>query len=464
MAQEIVPWARVNYHATDRPEQTIIGGASAGGLQAAFVGLKHAEVFGNVLSQSGSFPWKPDGEKEYEWLNRQFAASPRLPLRFSFEAGLLEGTWWWRSLVPASPNGPPVIDPTLLAANRNLRDTLLSKGYSVHYTEFNGNHTLFNWRGTLASHLIALVGIKPAPKISKRERTPTARSLIPKKAIAISQVKVAPAVMRQYVGRYELDPKFAHDFVIYVSVKDDSLWVKPSYLRQRPVIAESNSGFRDSEIPDLHLAFVKDEKGNVTGLTLNSGQGDILVKKLPPPVPSLTGNTTFTLPGHTDAQVVAIYGSFNNWIQTKNYCAREGDGWVCRIDLVPGKYTYASPAINVTDLINNAADKIFGVALDKTGKTLGIHGAESYFAAVSQPFTQRLQGKKSTFDKGAGIRLFKKIGDHVEQGEPLYRVYTFDQPECDLAIGGRLGVPRRQGPDVVGRDREAVLVTQEVLK
>jgi len=129
LAQEIVPWARANYHATDRPEQTIIGGASLGGLQAAFVGLKHPEVFGNVLSQSGSFPWKPDGEKEYEWLNRQFAASPRLPLRFSFEAGLLEGTWWWRSLVPPSPNGPPVIEPTLLAANRNLRDTLLSKGY-----------------------------------------------------------------------------------------------------------------------------------------------------------------------------------------------------------------------------------------------------------------------------------------------------------------------------------------------
>ncbi|MBR0717682.1 thymidine phosphorylase family protein [Bradyrhizobium liaoningense] len=38
-------------------------------------------------------------------------------------------------------------------------------------------------------------------------------------------------------------------------------------------------------------------------------------------------------------------------------------------------------------------------------------------------------------DKGAGIRLFKKIGDRVEQGEPLYRVYTFDQPEHDLAAG-----------------------------
>jgi hypothetical protein len=118
------------------------------------------------------------------------------------------------------------------------------------------------------------------------------------------------------------------------------LWVKPSYLRARRVIAESESRFYDSEIPDLHLTFIKDEKGNVTGLTLNSGTGDIRVKKMPPPVPSVTGNTTFKLTGHTEAEAVAIYGSFNNWIQTKNYCAKEADGWVCRLDLAPGKYTY----------------------------------------------------------------------------------------------------------------------------
>ena len=105
-------------------------------------------------------------------------------------------------------------------------------------------------------------------------------------------------------------------------------------------MAESESRFYDSEIPDVHLTFIKDGKGNVTGLTLNSGQADTLAKKMPPPVPSLTGNTTFKLMGHTDAEAVAIYGSFNNWIQTKNYCAKEGEGWVCRIDLAPGKYTY----------------------------------------------------------------------------------------------------------------------------
>jgi enterochelin esterase-like enzyme len=359
LAEEIVPWARANYHATDRPEQTIIGGTSLGGLQAACVGLTHSEVFGNVLSQSGDFKWKPDGEKEWEWLKRQFAASPRLPLRFSFEAGLLEGTWWWRDLMLNRPNPPPatLIDPTFLAANRNLRDTLQSKGYSVHYTEFNGNHGTLNWRGTLASHLIALVGIKPAPKISAGNKDAVAPSSLTPKAIAAAQVKVAPALLQQYIGRYEIDPKFAHDFVLYVSVKDGSLWVRPSTLTPRQLMPQSESRFYDSELPDLRLDFVKDDKGNVTGLTLNTGQTDMLVRKMPPPVPS-TGNTTFTLRGHTDAQVVAIYGSFNDWSQTKNYCAKESDGWVCRIDLTPGKYTYKFlvDGVGLNDPANSATE------------------------------------------------------------------------------------------------------------
>jgi ketosteroid isomerase-like protein len=357
LAQEIVPWARVNYRATDRPEQTIIGGASLGGLQAAFVGLKHSEVFGNVLSQSGSFQWKPDSEKEAEWLTRQFAASPRLPLRFSLEAGMLEGTWWWRSLVPKPANGPALVDPTTLAANTNLKDTLQTKGYAVHYTEFNGNHGMFNWRGTLASHLIALVGIKPAPKISAGNKDAVAPSSLTRRAIAAAQVKVAPALLQQYIGRYEIDPKFAHDFVLYVSAKEGSLWVKPSILKPRQLMPKTESSFYDSEIPDLRLDFIKDDKGNVTGFTLNTGQADMLVRKMPPPVPS-TGNTTFTLRGHTDAEAVAIYGSFNDWIQTKNYCAKEGDGWVCRIDLPPGKYTYKFlvDGVGLNDPANSATE------------------------------------------------------------------------------------------------------------
>jgi enterochelin esterase family protein len=360
LAQEIVPWARANYHAADRPQQTIIGGSSLGGLSAAFTGLKHPEVFGNVLSQSGDFRWKPDDENEWEWLGRQFATSPRLPLRFSLEAGLLEGTQWWRSIPERPiPGGPanPLPQPTLLAANRSFRDTLQSKGYAVHYTEFNGNHGLFNWRGTLASHLIALVGIKPAPRISGRNKDAVAPRSTPRKAIATPQVKVAPALLQQYTGRYEIDPKFAHDFVLYVSVKDGALWLKPSNLQPRQLTSVSESSFYDSQIPDLRLNFIKDDKGNVTGLTLNIGHGDMLVRKMPPPVPG-TGNTTFTLQGHTDAEAVAIYGSFNDWIQTKNYCAKESDGWVCRIDLAPGKYTYKFlvDGVGLNDPANSATE------------------------------------------------------------------------------------------------------------
>ncbi|HKP46807.1 MAG TPA: alpha/beta hydrolase-fold protein [Pyrinomonadaceae bacterium] len=330
LVQEIIPWARANFHVTDSPQHTIIGGASLGGLAAACVGFQHPEVFGNVLSQSGSFWWKPNQEKDWEWLTRQFAASARLPLRFSFEAGLLENTG-------GAPPGQPV-PPPLLVANRNLRDTLQRNGYSIHYSEFNGNHTPFNWRGTFASHLIALVGIKPEPKISSRNERSVARSIQRKPNVA-AELQVPTALLRRYVGRYELDPRFTHDFVLYVTVKDDSLWVRPGYLRARRVIAEADSRFYDSENPDLHVAFIKDETGNVTGLTLDTGAGIIRVKKMPPPIPS-AGNTTFKLPGHTEAEAVAIYGSFNGWIQTKNYCAKEVDGWMCRIDLAPGKYTY----------------------------------------------------------------------------------------------------------------------------
>src|SRR5579875_3440810 len=37
-------------------------------------------------------------------------------------------------------------------------------------------------------------------------------------------------------------------------------------------------------------------------------------------------------------------------------------------------------------------------------------------------------------DKGAGIKVFKKIGDRVEKGEPLYRIYASGQSEYDLAV------------------------------
>jgi hypothetical protein len=68
-----------------------------------------------------------------------------------------------------------------------------------------------------------------------------------------------------------------------------------------------------------------------------------------------------------------------------------------------GTYSSASPSVSITDLVNNSADQIFGVALDSAGQTLAIHGVETSFATVLNPFALRLQGKKTTFSSGAGV-------------------------------------------------------------
>ncbi len=36
-------------------------------------------------------------------------------------------------------------------------------------------------------------------------------------------------------------------------------------------------------------------------------------------------------------------------------------------------------------------------------------------------------------DKGAGIKLFLKVGDRVERGQPLYRIHAYDRSQLDLA-------------------------------
>ncbi len=144
LATELIPWLRGRYAVTNKPEETTVAGSSYGGLASTCAGLFHSEVFGNILSQSGSY-WWPDSTKEaHEWVYRQFDQAKLLPLRFYQNVGLMEDG-------PTPGNGP-----SMVTANRRLRDLLRSKGYWVHYAEFNGGHEYLNWQGTLADGLIAL--------------------------------------------------------------------------------------------------------------------------------------------------------------------------------------------------------------------------------------------------------------------------------------------------------------------
>ncbi|MFP2923871.1 enterochelin esterase [Pyxidicoccus sp. 3LG] len=146
LAKELVPRIRDRLQLPANPARTVMGGWSYGGLAAAFAGLRHPEVFGGVLSQSGSFWWAPDGAGEHEWLTTRFAHAPREELRFYLNVGLLE-------------SGPsPNQSPSQLAANRRLRDVLRARGYEVTYRELNGGHDYIGWPAGLADGLMALLG------------------------------------------------------------------------------------------------------------------------------------------------------------------------------------------------------------------------------------------------------------------------------------------------------------------
>src|SRR5581483_4358745 len=78
LARELLPWIRQRFQVSFPPARTVAGGMSYGGVAAAYAGLRYPELFGNVLAQSGSLSWQPEGQQEYEWVARQLASSPRL--------------------------------------------------------------------------------------------------------------------------------------------------------------------------------------------------------------------------------------------------------------------------------------------------------------------------------------------------------------------------------------------------
>ena len=139
LTDELIPWVRGNYHVTTDPRRTTVGGVSLGGLAAACTSLTRPDIFGNVLSQSGAFWWKPEEDPEPEWVTRQFVARSRLPLRFYIDVGLME---------PESQ----------LTTNRHLRDVLQAQAYPLRYVEYNGAHDYLSWRGLLGDGLMWLAG------------------------------------------------------------------------------------------------------------------------------------------------------------------------------------------------------------------------------------------------------------------------------------------------------------------
>ena len=144
VADEVMPWIGERYRVASDARRVIIGGASNGADAAARIAVAHPELFGNVLSQSGTYGRSPSGDTEPEWLARWIAELPRLPIRFHLEAGTME-------------SDPGRSGVSILQSNRHLRTVLRARDYDVHLVEFSGGHQMLCWQGTIRDALMWLM-------------------------------------------------------------------------------------------------------------------------------------------------------------------------------------------------------------------------------------------------------------------------------------------------------------------
>lgn len=163
VANELVPWLRREYRAAEAPDQATLAGASLGGLFSSYCALQRPDVFGEVLSQSGSFGASPGAfettapyQVEAGALMREVRDAPWRPVRFWMEVGIFETTYI-------------IAGDHQLSENRAMRDLLIAKGYDVSYREYSGGHDFVTWRGSLADGLIHLAGARaPATQAATR--------------------------------------------------------------------------------------------------------------------------------------------------------------------------------------------------------------------------------------------------------------------------------------------------------
>ena len=85
-----------------------------------------------------------------------------------------------------------------------------------------------------------------------------------------TEVSLAPEVLEQYVGKYELRP----DFVLEVTREGNQLITQATGQGKIPIFAESETKFFP-KVMEATITFQKDASGKVTGLVLSQGGRDM---------------------------------------------------------------------------------------------------------------------------------------------------------------------------------------------
>lgn len=143
MAQELMPWVR-RQGLAQAARHTVVAGSSYGGLASSYMGLMHPELFGKVLSMSGSYWWAPKGEAP-GWMQRawQTLPAPVPSVQFYMDAGLFETGRGGR--------------PGIVETSRELADVLRARGLQVTQRKFVSGHDYAQWQASLACGLVALL-------------------------------------------------------------------------------------------------------------------------------------------------------------------------------------------------------------------------------------------------------------------------------------------------------------------
>ncbi|MDK9737143.1 DUF3327 domain-containing protein [Vibrio sp. D404a] len=146
LADELMPWLCRERSICPSAENTVISGSSFGGLAAMFIALQHPERFGKVLSQSGSFWWKPRNAKdqanqEHSWMSELVESSTKKNIQIYLNAGVFE----------TEP-----VNASIYQTNQKLFTTLKEKGYPVTFKSVASGHDYYSWRVLLADGLTTL--------------------------------------------------------------------------------------------------------------------------------------------------------------------------------------------------------------------------------------------------------------------------------------------------------------------
>ncbi len=219
-------------------------------------------------------------------------------------------------------------------------DTQFKLARIGHSGGINGFNTYMAWFPAERATFIVLSNIENGTPTTQIE-TRLARLALSDKVVMPPAAKVDAQVLARYAGRYELDPKLGN-IIFDVTTGNGELLIKPSHSDRHRFVPVSETEFYDfDDGGDVHFIFQKNEKGETTGVLIRGvGPADAQARRLNLPAPSVAGNTTFKLKGYANANIVALAGTFNSWNQSQTLCAHEGDEWICRVDLKPGKYTY----------------------------------------------------------------------------------------------------------------------------